>query len=61
MQRVYEIDVLTCQHCGGRRKVLEFLTKPSVVRTILEYLELPTEPPAIAPARGPPEPALPFA
>ena len=40
MQRVFEIDVLVCEHCGGRRRVLTFLTDPPVLRRILEHLGL---------------------
>ena len=61
MQRVFEIDVLVCEHCGGRRRVLTFLTDPPVLRRILEHLGLAADPPSVAPARGPPEPELPFA
>jgi hypothetical protein len=52
--------VLTCPRCGGKRKLLAFLTDPGVVEKILVHLGLPTERPAIAAARGPPEPELPF-
>ena len=31
-----------------------FLTEPASVKSVLEHLGLPTEPPAIAPARPPP-------
>jgi hypothetical protein len=58
MKRVFEIDVLVCPHCGGRRKLIAFLTDGLVVRKILAHLGLPTEPPALAPARAPPEPEL---
>ena len=61
MQRVFEIEVLVCDHCGGRRRVLTFLTDPPVLRAILEHLGLPADPPPVAPARPPPEPELPFA
>ncbi len=61
MQRVFEVDVLVCQHCGGRRRVLTFLTDPPVLRSILEHLGLRADPPPIASARAPPEPELPFA
>jgi hypothetical protein len=54
MRRVFLLDVLTCSRCGGRRKLLEFLCDPSVVRKILAHLGLPTEPPAIQRARPPP-------
>ncbi len=60
MQRVFKVDVLVCEHCGGRRRVLTFLTDPPVLRAILEHLGLPADPPTVAPARPPPEPELPF-
>jgi hypothetical protein len=49
--RVFYLDALLCPKCGGRRKVLAFLTDPDVVRKILSYLGLETAPPALAPAR----------
>jgi hypothetical protein len=58
MKRVFEIDVLVCAHCGGRREIIAFLTETRVVRKILASVawgDLPTEPPSIAPARSPPE------
>ncbi|MBK7645263.1 MAG: transposase [Planctomycetes bacterium] len=58
MKRVFEIDVLVCPHCGGRRKLIAFLTDGLVVRKILAHLGLSTEPPVLAPARAPPEPEL---
>jgi hypothetical protein len=61
MRRVFEVDVLVCEHCGGRRRVLTFLTDPPVLRRILEHLGLPADPPPVASARAPPEPELPFA
>jgi hypothetical protein len=58
LKRVFEIDVLTCPWCGGRRKLIALLTDGQVVRRILEHLGLPTATPALAPARAPPEPML---
>jgi len=55
MKRVFEIDVLVCEHCGGRREIIAFLTETRVVQKILAHLGLPTEPPPVAPARPPPE------
>jgi hypothetical protein len=60
LQRVFAIDVLTCPHCGGKRKLIALITERSVVRRILAHLGLPTQPPALAPARAPPEPELAF-
>ena len=47
--------------CNGRRKLLAFITDSKVVRRILEHLGLTPDPPRMAPARSPPELALPFA
>jgi hypothetical protein len=30
-QRVFRLDVLSCPHCGGRRRLLAFLTEPAVI------------------------------
>ena len=58
MKRVFAIDVLVCPHCEGPRKLIALLTDGLVVRKILTHLGLSTEPPALAPARAPPEPEL---
>jgi hypothetical protein len=60
MKRVFGIEALVCDMCGGRRKVMTFLTDPRVVRGILEHLGLATELPAVAPARSPPRMELPY-
>ena len=57
---VFAVDVLECGHCGGRRRVLQFLTNSDVIGRILRHLGLATELPRVAPARGPPEPLLPW-
>ena len=41
---------------GGPRKLIALINDGLVVRKILTHLKLPTEPPALAPARAPPEP-----
>src|SRR5215468_1919652 len=57
LARVFAIDVLRCSECGGRRRVLAFLTDRAVVAKILVHLGHPTHPPPpVAPARAsPPE------
>ena len=37
------------------RGTAAYLTDPPVIRRILSHLRLPTEPPAVAPARPPPQ------
>jgi hypothetical protein len=49
--RVFAVDVLTCPHCGGPRRLIAQLPDPIVVRKILAHLGHPTEPPRPAPAR----------
>jgi hypothetical protein len=56
--RVFAVEVLRCPSCGGRRKILAAITMGSVVRAILGAVGLPTDPPSVHPARGPPEPLL---
>ena len=55
MKRVFLVDVLTCPHCGGPRRLLAFILKPSAIERILSHLGLPTEPPKVYPARASPE------
>ena len=54
MKRGLGLDVLTCEHCGGRREVLTFITDPVVITKILDYLGLPSDLPRISAARPPP-------
>ena len=39
------IDIKTCQHCGGAVKIIACIEDPSVIKKILEHLK-PTEYPA---------------
>jgi hypothetical protein len=53
--RVFAIDVLRCDECGGRRRVIASITERSVMTAILDAMGLPTEPPRLHPARSPPQ------
>ena len=53
LKRVFNIDIETCS-CGGKLKVIAAIIERKVVVKILEHLNLPTEPPAIALPRAPP-------
>jgi hypothetical protein len=57
LSRTFALDVFACVRCGGRRRVLAYVTAPSGVRSILEHLGLPTRPAKLAPAQGPPQSA----
>jgi hypothetical protein len=43
--------------CGGRRRVIAFVTDRKVVKAILEHLELPTTGPPVVSARSKVQPA----
>ena len=53
LRRVFAIDVLACA-CGGRLRLIATIEDPPVVQRILLHLGLPSELPALYPARPPP-------
>jgi hypothetical protein len=50
LKRVFLLDVLVFNRCGGRMKVLCAVHPPEAKRRILDCLGLPSRPPPIAPA-----------
>jgi len=50
MKRVFEIDVLVCDLCGGRMRILCAINAPDAIAKILDCLGLPSRPPPISPA-----------
>ena len=52
LRRVFAVDVLSCPHCGGPRRLIAQLTDPVVVHKVLPYIGHPTGPPRPAPARS---------
>ena len=61
LRRVFLFDALLCDACGGRRRLLAFITDVGSIRSILTHLGLPPLPPPCSPARPPPMQPLPFA
>ena len=55
LRRTFALDVFACAGCGGKRRLLAYLTAPGEARAILEHLELPTWPAPLAPAQGSPQ------
>jgi len=51
IRKVYEVDPLVCPRCGGRMRVVVFLTEYAVVDRIIRHLELTfvAEKPPLAP------------
>ena len=50
LKRVFAVDVLKCDRCGGRMKILCAINPPTAIRKILECIGLPIRPPPISPA-----------
>jgi hypothetical protein len=48
LRRVFEVDVLTCDHCGGRMRIVAAIEAPEAIRKILQCLALPARPPPMA-------------
>jgi transposase len=40
MRKVYEVDPLVCPECGGRMKIVAFITDYSVLDRIINHLKL---------------------
>ena len=54
LARIYGVFALKCSGCGGRVRLIGFITEAATVRQILGHVGEPTTAPAIAPARAPP-------
>ena len=44
LKRVFEIDILNCEHCGGAVKVIASIEDPAVIKQILAHLDRRAEP-----------------
>jgi hypothetical protein len=54
LARIYEVFPLLCPLCGGQMRLIAFITHSADIRQILKHIGADSEPPQIAPARGPP-------
>ena len=57
LKRVFNIDIETCQTCGGAMKVIACIEDPVIIQKILEHLkqkEGVNEPNALPESRAPP-------
>ena len=52
--RIYEVFPLLCPKCGGQMRLIAFIAEGTQIRKILDHIGVDSEPPHIAPARGPP-------
>src|SRR6266581_7526980 len=51
LKRLFEIDILVCERCGGPVRVIAAIQEPETAQQILNYLGLPSTPPPSTPAR----------
>jgi hypothetical protein len=60
LQRVFAIQIATCQRCGGRLRVIASIADPVLIERILAHLERPAAQDGLVPfaARAPPQPPL---
>ncbi len=54
LARIFGVFALKCSGCGGRVRLIGFITEPATVRQILAHAGEPTTALALAPARSPP-------
>jgi hypothetical protein len=54
LARVFNIDVELCINCGSKMKIIAAIEDPKIIRQILDHMGLPSKPPPVHPARGPP-------
>ena len=55
MRRVFGFDVLRCEVCRAKRRLVALIMERSAIVRILDHLGLATDPPRIQPARAPPQ------
>ena len=60
LKRIFSLEMLKCSRCGGRRKVISFVTDPGALARICSSLGVSPEAPPLRPARPPPQVELDF-
>jgi hypothetical protein len=50
LKRVFAVDALKCDGCGGRMRILCAVNPPDAIRKILDWLGMPIRAPPTAPA-----------
>jgi len=55
LARIFEVFPLICPKCEAPMRIISFIQDRHSIRKILNYINEPSEPPVISPARGPPE------
>jgi len=50
MKRTFAAEVLSCEKCGGKLRILATIRAPEIARKILDHLGFPSRPPPLTPA-----------
>ena len=58
--RIYECLPLRCERCGTPMRIIAFVLDPPAIERILTHIGEPTTPPALLPARAPPQTVMDF-
>jgi hypothetical protein len=58
LARIYECLPLLCPRCGQPMRIIAFILDPPVIERILTHVGEPVTPPAMLPARAPPQEEL---
>jgi hypothetical protein len=60
LARIFECLPLSCAHCGEPMRIIAFVLDGPVIERILDHIGEPTTPPAVSPARAPPQQEMDF-
>ena len=55
LRRAFSIEILACLKCGGRRELIALINPGKAAARILEHVGIPSVPPQLRAARGPPD------
>ena len=55
LKRVFKFNVLECEKCKGKMKLIALINEADAVQKICEHLNLPTSLPEVLLARAPPQ------
>ena len=55
LARIHENRPLQCPRCGGPMRIIAFILEREAIERILRHIGEDIEPPAVLPARGPPQ------
>lgn len=59
LKKTFGFDVLKCDRCGGKMRIIATVEDPRVIREYLEAAELWSDPPRRSPSRAPPQAEFP--